>query len=102
MLELRAKLNDDAFGIHGETSKYSWVSARWYLYLPGRKDDGTLVSSEPRPDFPGKVNKVQRSTSLAMPLVSIVSADSLRRSVVVPVLKSIVERSADDDVQETT
>lgn len=66
-----------------------WDFARWHLYMPRRRDDGTLTSVDPRQEWPQYGYRIQRTSTLAIPLVSVTSAEELKARIIEPLLAAI-------------
>jgi hypothetical protein len=65
-----------------------YACANWHLYVPNRRDDGTLNFVEPRKLWPSE-STAKRMTSFAVPLVKIRDQITLNETVVVPLLHAL-------------
>ncbi len=70
----------------GNTFDYSWF--HWHLKMPGRNDEGKLILADakawPRQSF-------AHVATLGVPLTSIVDPESLKRTVIEPLIQGINE-----------
>jgi len=62
--------------------------ASWHLHVPNRKDDGTLMTFEPRAHWK-EHSSAKKMTSFAMPLAAIQDRDSLKRGVIARLLQVV-------------
>jgi hypothetical protein len=64
--------------------------ANWHLYIPGRKDDGSLNVVVPRELWPTQTT-AKRMTSFVVPLMSIRDQLTLKSKVVEPLSRALAE-----------
>jgi hypothetical protein len=65
-----------------------YACANWHLYVPNRRDDGTLNFIEPRKLWPSE-STAKKMTSFAVPLVKIRDQITLNETVVMPLLRAL-------------
>lgn len=66
------------------------ASANWHLYIPGRKDDGSLNIVVPR-ELWARETTSKRMTSFVIPLMSIPDQLTLKSKVVEPFLRALAQ-----------
>lgn len=70
---------------------YELDYANWHIYMPERRDDGTLVVVDPRQEWPQYNYSVQKTTTMAIPLTSITNAEQLKARIIDPLVAGIQE-----------
>jgi hypothetical protein len=70
-----------------------YAISTWHLWVPDRKDDGSLHRVVPMKLWPGETTAKQM-TSFALPLVSVRDRTSLRDLVIAPMLNILGERDS--------
>lgn len=70
---------------------YHYWYCRVHLWMPGRKDDGALLTALHDQAWPDWKQEWHSATSLALPLTAVSDADVLFARVVQPLLKSLTK-----------
>jgi hypothetical protein len=65
-----------------------YSSANWHLFVPNRKDDGTLNICEPRKLWPND-STAKRMVSFAVPLVDVKDRHMLQSLITTPLLQAL-------------
>lgn len=91
---LSAGWNDYGKGNTVPADEVGGDSVLWHPEMPGRRDDGVLISVDPRQQWPDEKYKPYRTTTLAVPLIEITNAEQLKSRVTGPLLAAIGEQSA--------
>jgi len=73
---------------HGEEigDQWEYFYCRQHLCVPGRRDDGSLISIDPRQAYPDQKHRAQKVTTFALPLVGIASAEDLHTQIIEPLV----------------
>jgi hypothetical protein len=71
-------------GVTKEQWEYEF--SMWHVYMPKRKDDGTVSTVDPRIIWKGESNNASKMSSFAFPLLEITDANDLKRRIVDPLL----------------
>jgi len=81
--------HDFGAGSDAAVEQYNANYASWHPHMPDRRDDGTLISVDPRQKWPEDKYKIIRTTTMAVPLVEITKPDDLKTRVIDPLLLGI-------------
>ena len=73
------------YGDGKEVSSFYYGYARLHLDAPARKDDGTIVMTDPKQAWPKTGYGFQSMRSLAVPLVEIRDGETLNQRIIAPV-----------------
>jgi hypothetical protein len=57
--------------------------------MPDRRDDGQWVSVDPRKVWPQREQILQKTTTLAIPLVEVTGGEQLKARIIDPLVKAI-------------
>ena len=80
----------------GEVGNWDYGYARWHIGPPGRKDDGTVVVTNPKEVWPSKNYTLTRMLTVALPLVEVTNADILNARILEPVFGPLASATAGD------
>jgi len=73
-----------------------WWYAWWHLWMPERKDDGSVNSVRPKEEWPEEhKSDIQSVTTLAVPLMEVKSEGDLKEMVIGPILKEIKNKQGE-------
>ena len=81
------------YGANGTVADWGYWFSHWHLWMPNRKDDGTLCFEDPRQTW-GKEKPPQgivKVTTFAYPLEDITSSESLNQKVIRPLISTMVK-----------
>jgi len=71
----------------GKTDEWRLEFSTWHLWMPDRRDDGTVCSVDPRAAWPEEKWTAARLHTFAIPLFELSSAKDLQHRIVDPLLK---------------
>jgi hypothetical protein len=78
------------FGPDGLTNQpWKFESSSWHPWMPGRVDDGSLFSVDPRQAWPAERTVIHKTTTFGIPLVNVASPDDLNERIVSPLLRAM-------------
>ena len=80
------------YGPRKKVDDWKNASCTWHVFMPGRKDDGSLLVANPKKAWPDEEHPFIRISTFGVPLTSVTDAESLKSKIIDPLLKGLEKK----------